>query len=147
MSFEEWSQYLWNHVELFQIELIPGNHGVRLQTRLSLFAGFVNGFINLLQLARRGIRDDLGPGFVGLTKRHGIRVTRTAVPTQSLVGHFRNVWASHHDWHTCGADSVGHAIGSGNHSGHRANANQPDLLLTYEVYQLLLVHWPRVAVN
>src|ERR1700738_1362525 len=108
MSFAEGSHYLWNHVELFQIELIPGNHGVRLETRLSLFAGFVNGFINLLQLARRGIRDDLRPGFVSLTKRHCIGVTRTSISTQSLVGHFRDVGASPHDWHTCGAGSGGH---------------------------------------
>ena len=72
---------------------------------------------------------------------------RLAIPAQGFIRTLRHVGSAHDDWHSGGADSVGNTVSLGYHSGHRADTNEPDLLLPYEAHKLLLIHWLRVAVN
>ena len=74
-------------------------------------------------------------------------MARAAVPPERLVGHFRNVRAAHHHRHARGAHRVGHAIGLCDHSGHRADAHQPDVLFTHESRDAFFIHRLRVAVD
>src|SRR5258708_848934 len=147
MPLQKWPQKLWKHVELFEIKPIPRNHRIRLQTGLSLFASLVNRLVNLFELTVSGIRDDLWPSLIGFTKSDGIRVARATVSTQGLIRHLRNVRSSHYNQNSRGPDGIGHAVGPSHHSGHSANPHKPDVFLAYEMYQLLFVHWPRVAID
>jgi hypothetical protein len=45
---------LGNKVELIKIDQIPGNHGVLLQRRFALFAGVVNGRVDVFELTTKG---------------------------------------------------------------------------------------------
>src|SRR6266576_1097584 len=139
VPLQQWPHDLWDHVELFKVKLIPRDLRIRLQTGLAFFAGLVNRFVNLFQLTAHGVRNDLRPQFIGFSKSYRIRMTRTAIAAQGLVGHFRNVRSSHYDRHARGANGISHAVGPGHHSGHRANTNEPDLLLLDEAHELLLV--------
>jgi hypothetical protein len=55
-------------------------------------------------------------------------VARSAIPAKSFIGHLGNMRAAHDYRHAGSTDGVGHAISFGDHSGHRADANQIDLL-------------------
>ena len=57
------------------------------------------------------------------------------------------MWAAHHDRHACGTNGVGHAICARYHSGHRTDADQPDLLRDDELHKFLFIHGAGVAVN
>jgi hypothetical protein len=52
----------------------------------------------------------------------------SAIPAKSFICHFCNVGTSHDHQHSGGTDGICHAISFGNHPGHRANANQINLL-------------------
>src|SRR5260370_28663148 len=106
MPLEQWPYDLWDHVELFKVELLPWDGRIRLQTGLSFFAGLVKGFVNLFQLTAHGVRDDLRPQFIGLSQSNCIRMTRTAISSQRLIGNFRNVRSSHDDRHPRGTNSI-----------------------------------------
>src|SRR6266850_2794348 len=147
MPLEQWPYDLWDHVELFKVELLPGDGRIWLQTGLPFLAGLVDGFVNLFQLTAYGVRNDLRPQFIGFAQSDCIRMTRTAISPQGLVGYFRNVRAPHHNRHARGANGISHAVGPGHHSGHRANTHESDLLLLDKAHELLLVHWPGIAVN
>src|SRR6266404_2555769 len=147
MPLQKRSRKLRNHVELFEVEFLPGNRWIGLQTGLAFFALLVNRCINLLQLTTNGVRDDLRPGFIGFSESDSISMAPAAISPQSLVGYFGNVRSSHDDWHAGGTNGISHAVGASHHPGHRTNTNQSDLLLNNEVYELMLVHWPGISVN
>src|SRR5678815_448524 len=75
MSFEHRGDEFRDQIELIQIHRSPGNGGVRLEAGFSLLTIVVYRLVDLLEFAICGILDYLGPGFVGLTKSHGISVT------------------------------------------------------------------------
>src|SRR5258706_12310599 len=100
MPLQQRSRDLGDHIELFEVESLPGNRWVRLQTGLAFFASLVNGGVNLLQLTADDIRDDPWPGFIGFTESDCISMAPATVSPQGLIGHFRNVRSSHYNWHT-----------------------------------------------
>ena len=115
--------------------------------QLALFAGFVNRFVNVFKLTARGIIDDLRPGFIGFSQSNRIGVTRATILAESLFKFFSDMWTAHDDRHSDGANCIGHAVGLRDHSSHRANANQPNLLVEHELCDLRFVHGLGVAVN
>jgi hypothetical protein len=57
------------------------------------------------------------------------------------------VRAAHHHRHAGRARRVGHPVCLRDHSGHRSDANQPNLLLTHEPGEVPFVQSLRIAVN
>jgi hypothetical protein len=57
------------------------------------------------------------------------------------------VRAAHHNRHAGAARRIGHSIGLRDHSGHRSDADQPNLMLAHEPGDALFVQSLRVAVN
>src|SRR5208337_1652374 len=55
---------LGQEIELVEIDLVPGNHGILLQRRLALLAKNIDGRINFFEFAANGVTDDPGPSFV-----------------------------------------------------------------------------------
>ena len=74
-------------------------------------------------------------------------MARSAVAPERFVGQFGDVRSAHHDRHSGGANGVGHAIRLGDHSGHRADADQSDVFFSNEPRDLGFVHRLRVAVD
>ena len=106
-----------------------------------------DGSVHVLQLAARRVRDDLRPGLIGFAHRHGVGVARSAVASQRFVRRLGHVRSAHHHRHAGGADRVGHPVGLGDHAGHRADADQADLLVEHEADQLGIAHRLRIAVD
>jgi len=65
-------------------------------------------------------------------------MARAAVTSESLIGHFRDVRAAHDDLYSHGAHSVRHAIGLGDHPGHRTDADQSHILFAHVSRDTLL---------
>ncbi len=74
-------------------------------------------------------------------------MTRAAVTPESLIGHFRHMRAAHHDLYSHGAHCIRHAIGLGDHPGHRADADQSHILFTHISRNTFLIHGLRVTIN
>ena len=66
---------------------------------------------------------------IGFAKGNSIGVTWTAIPSKRLVGNFRDVRASHDHLNTSGANSIGYAIGLGDHTSHCTDADQADIFI------------------
>ncbi len=64
---ERASCHFWNEIELAEIYFVPGNRRIFLETGLAFLAEVIHRSVNILELAARGIRDDLWPGFIGFT--------------------------------------------------------------------------------
>src|SRR5437868_11948345 len=72
---------------------------------------------------------------------------RTSVLPQRfgrLFGHMRT--AHDHRYAGC-AYRVSHAVGLSDHPCHRAEADEPDLLLAYEAHELGFVHGLRISID
>ncbi len=59
-------------------------------------------------------------------------MTRPAIAAECFVGQLGDVRSAHHDRHSDGTNGVGHAVSLRDHSGHRANANESDVLFANE---------------
>ena len=144
---EQWVNDLGQKIELVQIDLVPGDYGIRFEGRLGFFAGGVDWGINLFEFAAGGVVHDLGPGVIGFAEGHGVGVARASIATEGFVGEFRHVRSAHHDRHSRGTNGVGDAICLGDHSGHGADADQSNVFCAHELRDLSLVHGLGVAVN
>src|SRR5713226_9874226 len=114
----------WNQIKLVEIYFVPRNRRILLETGFAFLAKVIHRSVDILELAACGILYDLWPGFIGFTEGHRVCMARPAVSTEGFVGLFRNVRSAHHDRHTNGTDRIGHAVGLGDHAGHRADANK-----------------------
>src|SRR5207302_259120 len=125
----EWAcDHFWNEIELVEIYFVPGNRRIFLETRFAFLPKRIHWSVDILELAACGILDDLGPSFIGFTKSHRVGMARTAVSTEGFVGFFRDVRSAHHHRHPNGSDRIGHALGLGDHAGHRADPHKSDVL-------------------
>src|SRR4029077_19400249 len=130
-----------------EIYFVPRNSGIFLETGFAFLAEVIHRRINILELAARGILDDLWPGFIGLPERHRVGMARTAVSTEGFVGFFGNVRSPHHYRHTNGADRIRHAVGLGDHAGHRSDPDKSDVLFTHKTGDAGFIHGLRVTVD
>ena len=89
----------------------------------------VDGRVNLLELAARGVRHNARPGFVGFAEGQGVGMARPAIAAQRFVGDFGDVRPTHDHGDAGGAQGVGDAVGFGDHAGHGADAHEPDASL------------------
>ena len=126
---------------MIEIDLVPGDGGIRLERRLAVFAGGIDGRVDIFELAGGGVVDDLRPSFVGFAEGDGVGVARTAIATESFVGQFGDVRAAHDDGNAGGADGVGDAIGLGDHAGHGADADESDVFVADILRDLRLRPW------
>ena len=138
---------LGHQIELVEIDGVPGNDGIWLEGGLEFFAGGIDGRVNIFQLAARGIFHNVRPGVIGLAQSDGVGVTGAAIAAQSLVRHFGDVRAAHDHGHANGTNSIGHAIGFGDHAGHGADADKINLLFEHVASDPGFVHGLGVAVD
>ena len=138
---------LGNEIELMEVNRVPGDHGIRLQRRLALFACFVYGFVKVFEFAARGIVHNLRPSLVGFSEGNGVGVPRATVAAESFCEFFGHVRPAHNDGHSNRANGVGHAVGFGDHSRHGADADQSNVLFADELRNLRFVHALGIAVN
>ena len=136
-----------NNVELLQIDGVPGNRRIGLQRGFAFLAKGVDRSVGLLQSAANRVLYNARPSLVSFTKRHRIRVTRAAGTAQRFIGHFRDVRTAHDHGHADRADSIGHAIGLGDHASHRANAHQSDVLFFHKLRNTCFIHRLGVAID
>src|SRR5213082_3457552 len=101
----------------------------------------------IVEDAARGILDDLWPSLIGFTKSHRVGMARTTVSTEGFVGFFRDVRSAHHHRHPNGSDGIGHAVGLGDHAGHRTDPHKSDVLFAHKMGDAGFIHGLRVAVN
>ncbi len=147
MRFRKALQYFGDHIELIQIDGIPGNLRIWLQTRLALFPFLVYRLIDVFQLPTLGVRHDLRPRLIRLSQGHRIRVSRSPIPAQSFIGQLRHVRSAHHHLDARRAQRISHAIGFGDHPRHRPDPYQSDSFFFRVAHQLLLVHRLGVPVH
>jgi hypothetical protein len=57
------------------------------------------------------------------------------------------MWSAHHHWDTGGTDRIGHAVGLRDHSGHRADSNQANILFADKSCDARLIHGLCVSVD
>src|SRR5438445_623959 len=95
--------------------------------------------IVILPRSGRGIFNNLRPRLIGFAEGDRIRMSWLAVSTQRFIGHFGHMGAAHYYRHAGSANGVGHPVGLLNHSGHRADADQANVLFAKEPHQLLIV--------
>src|SRR6266571_625763 len=124
-----------------------GKRGIYLKTVLAFLAKVIDRSVDILKLAACGILDDFWPGFIGFTEGHSVRMARTAVSTEGFAGLFRDVRPAHDDRHSNGADGIGHAVGLGDHTSHRADADKSDVVFEHISGDAGFVHRLRVAVD
>ena len=62
---------LGHHVELIEVDRIPGNRRIGLQRRLAFLAILIFGRIDILQLAAHCIVNDSRPGFICFAEGNG----------------------------------------------------------------------------
>jgi hypothetical protein len=98
-------------------------------------------------LAPRSVFNNPRPGFIGFAQRNCIGVAWPAIATQGLIGHFGDVRSAHHHRNSRGPNRIRHAICLGDHSGHGANAHQPNVFLAHELRDPRFVHGLRVAIH
>src|SRR5262249_39120585 len=56
-ALKHWPQPRRNEIELVEVERLPGNGRIRLETRLALLAYFIYGRINFLEFTAGGVLD------------------------------------------------------------------------------------------
>ncbi len=134
-------------IELLQLDFVPGNFRIRLQGWFAFLAKVVHRRVDILQRAACGIFHDSGPCLVRFAKSNRVGMARAAVAPERLIGHFRDMRATHDDLYSHGAHGVRHAIGFGNHPGHRTDTDQSDILFTHVVRDTFFIHRLSVAVN
>jgi len=103
--------------------------------------------VHRLQTAIGRVFDNLRPGLVRFAKRHRIRVSNAAVPSQSFIGKFGDVWSSHYYRNTGGTKSIRGAVRLGDHPRHCADSDQADSLIFHELYKFPIAHWFRIAIQ
>src|SRR6266446_2473531 len=128
-------------------DFVPGNLRIRLQLWFALLAKVIHGSVDILEGATRGIFHNSGPCLVRFAKSNRVGMARAAITPERLIGHFRDVRTAHDNFYSRGAHRVRHAIGLGDHPGHRADADQPDVLFTHVARDTFFIHRLRVAVN
>jgi hypothetical protein len=64
-----------------------------------------------------------------------------------FVEFFGDVRSAHHHRYSHGADRISHAIGLGDHPGHRPDSNQSDILIAHEFCDVSFIHRLCVAIN
>src|SRR5512144_1328190 len=74
-------------------------------------------------------------------------MARTAIPSQRLVWNLRYVRSTHNDWYPSASKCVSNSIGLGDHSGHRPDSYQPDLLPSGILNQLLVAHRAGIPIH
>src|ERR1700730_2492115 len=134
-------------MELVKVNQMPRDRWIRPEWGFALFASLIDWRVDILEVTAYGIIHYLWPGLIGLTKRYRVGVARPASSTECLVGQFCDVRPAHHDRHSRGADRIGHAVGFGNHSRHRANTNESNFLFTHKPRYARLIHWLCVAIH
>jgi len=139
--------HFWNEIKLVEIYFVPGNRRIFFETGFALLAEVIHRCINILEPAARGILDNFWPGFIGFTESYSVGMARAAVSTEGFVGFFRDVRSAHHHRHANGADCIGHAVGLGDHAGHRADPDKSDILFAHKTGDAGFIHRLRVAVN
>src|SRR6267142_2108898 len=140
-------QHARQHIELLQIDFVPGNFRIRLQGRFAFLPKIVHWRIDILQRPAHGIFHDSRPGLVSFAKCNGVGMPRAAVTPQSLIRHFRDVRAAHHHLYSRGPHCIRHAIGLGDHPGHRADADEFNPMLAHVPRDTLFIHGLGVSVN
>src|SRR5258708_14761080 len=78
------------HIELLQLDFVPGNLRIRPQRRFALLAKIVHWRVDILERAAHGILHDSRPCLIGFPKSNGCGMARAAVPPERLISHFRN---------------------------------------------------------
>ena len=136
-----------HQIELVKIDRLPRNGGIVLERWLAFFAAGIDWGVDVFEPAADGIVHNQRPGFIGFAESHGVGVTHAAIAAEGLIRQFGDVRSAHDYRHSCSADGVGHAIGLGDHSGHRADADQPNLLVAHVLRDLRLVHGLSVAID
>src|SRR5712692_3788924 len=144
---EHGSGELGNDVELIEVDGVPGDRRIRLQRGLLLLAEGIDGSVDILERLFCGIVDDFGPSLVGFTESDGVGMARTAGAAERFVGHFGDVGPAHDHGHADRADGVSHAIGLGDHTGHRADADEPDVLFQHKASDAVFIHGLGVAID
>jgi hypothetical protein len=144
---EQGVHQIGNQIKLVEIKLVPWNRGIGLQRRLELFACRINRCIDFFQLAAISVLHDLRPSLIGLSQGNGVGMTRAAIAAEGFVRLFSHVRSSHYDRNPGGANSISHAVRLGNHPGHCADTNQPDVLVPDELHNLSLVHGLGIAID
>ncbi len=74
-------------------------------------------------------------------------MARTAGAAERFVGHFGDVGPAHDHGHADRADGVGHTVGLGDHAGHRADADEPDVLFQHKASDAVFIHGLGVAID
>src|SRR6202035_3608019 len=69
---------LWNDIELFQVDGVPGDWRGGLQGRLMFLAKGVDRSVDVFQRASGGVVNNSGPGFVRFAESYGVGVARPA---------------------------------------------------------------------
>src|SRR6266568_1133563 len=138
---------LWDQIELIEVDRIPRDRGIWLERGFTLLAKLIHGSVDILEFAAHSIRNDLRPGLIGFTEGHGVRVARSAVSTEGLIGLLRNVRAAHHDRHTYGTDGIRHTVGLCDHSGHRTNADESNVVFAHVPRDTLFIHRLCIPIN
>src|SRR6266849_3740968 len=138
---------LWNQIELIKVDRIPRDRGIWLERGFMLLTKLIHGSVDIFEFAARGILNNLRPGFIGFTEGHGVRMARSAVSTEGLIGLFGNVRAAHHDRHTYGTDGIRHTVGLCDHSGHRTNADESNLVFAHVPRDASFIHRLCIPIN
>src|SRR6266852_3278468 len=138
---------LWNQIELIKVDRIPWDRGIWLERGFTLLAKLIHGSVDILEFAAHGIRNDLRPGFIGFTEGHGVRVARSAASPERLLGLFRNVRAAHHDRHTYGTEGILHTVSLCDHSGHRTDADESNVVFAHVPRDTLFIHRLCIPIN
>ena len=137
-----------DQVELLQVDAFPRYGRIVLKRRFDVFARRIQRRrVHLAKCAACSVLDNLGPRVVRFAQRDGIRMTRPAVAAERFIGNLGDVWTTHHDLGAGGANGVGHAIGTGSHAGHRADAGQLDVVGANIVAEFSLCHGLRITVD
>ncbi len=118
-----------------------------MQRGFPLLTKIIHRRIDVLEFTAHGVLDDLWPSLVRFPEGYSVGMARSAVAAERLVGHFRDVWSTHHDRHSGGADRIGHPVGLRDHSGHCANSNEPDFLFPHIPRKGRFIHRLRVSVD
>ncbi len=138
---------LGHKVELIEIHRLPGNRGIVGKRRLALLAECIHWSVDLFQFSACRVVHDQRPGGVRFTESDGIRVSRTAIAAQGLVGQLRHMRTAHHHRYANRPNGVCDAVSLRDHSGHGADPYQLNTLLSHPLRDFRLIHGNRVTVD
>ena len=130
-----------------QIYFVPRDRRIVFQRRFAFLAKIVDWRVGFFQRATCGVLDNFWPSFIGFAEGDGVGVARPAVAAEGFVEFLGDMRSTHHNGHANGANRIGHTIGLRNHSCHRADADQADIVFTYVSRDAVLIHGLSVAVD